>query len=197
MTGSELPRIVLASTSRYRRELLQRLGIPFEVLSPEVDETRQDGESAQELVRRLSEAKAYAGGRQNNTALVIGSDQVAVIDDEILGKSGSHARAKTQLRRLSGRRVTFLTGLCLLDAESGNLQSDVIPFHVVFRNLNDDQIERYLRYEQPYDCAGSFRSEGQGIALFERMEGDDPTALVGLPLIRLTQMLAQAGILIP
>ncbi len=191
------PRIVLASSSRYRRELLQRLGIPFETLSPEVDETRRQDERARHLVQRLSEAKALAGGRQNNTALVIGSDQVAVIDGEILGKSGSHERAKSQLRRLSGQRVTFLTGLCLLDAASGNLQSDVVPFHVVFRKLNDDQIERYLRYEQPYDCAGSFRSEGQGIALFERMEGEDPTALIGLPLIRLTKMLAEAGIILP
>ncbi|MEE8429140.1 MAG: Maf family nucleotide pyrophosphatase [Gammaproteobacteria bacterium] len=191
------PHIVLASGSRYRRELLQRLGIPFETLSPEVDETRQAGESAQVLVQRLSAAKAFAGGRRHNTAWVIGSDQVAVIDDEILGKPGSHARAKSQLRRLSGERVTFLTGLCLLDAASGNMQSDVIPFHVVFRKLDDDQIERYLRYEQPYDCAGSFRSEGRGIALFARMEGDDPTALIGLPLIRLTEMLTKAGVILP
>lgn len=197
MKPSGLSRIVLASSSRYRNELLQRLGIPFETLSPEVDETRQSGESAQALVRRLSEAKASAGGRQHDSALVIGSDQVAVVDDEILGKSGSHERAKSQLRQLSGERVTFLTGLCLLDAANGNVQLDVIPFHVVFRKLNDDQIERYLRYEQPYDCAGSFRSEGQGIALFERMEGDDPTALIGLPLIRLTQMLAEVGIILP
>jgi len=195
---ASLPKIILASSSRYRRELLQRLGVSFESLSPDVDETRLEGESALDLVRRLSERKAMAGAQQTDSgSIVIGSDQVATVDDEILGKSGSHERAVAQLRQLSGKRVTFYTGLCLFNMADQSLQLDVIPFHVTFRSLEDRQIERYLRHEQPYDCAGSFRSEGQGITLFKRMEGDDPTALVGLPLIRLTQMLAEAGINLP
>ena len=171
--------------------------MPFDWLAPEVDETPLAGESAPDLVRRLSKAKAVAGAQQRDNALVIGSDQVAVIGDEILGKSGNHECATAQLRKLSGKRVSFLTGLCLRDTADGQVQLDVIPFHVTFRHLTDGQIERYLRHDQPYDCAGSFRSEGQGIALFERMEGDDPTALMGLPLIRLTEMLGVAGVLVP
>ena len=188
--------IVLASTSPFRRELLSRLGLPFETASPEIDESRLPGESPLDMVRRLSVAKARAGAPAYQ-ALVIGSDQVATVGDEVLGKPGSHERAAAQLRRVSGRSVTFLTGLCLLDTATDEAQVDVVPFRVHFRNLGDEQIERYLRHDLPYDCAGSFKSEGLGITLFERMDGDDPTALVGLPLIRLTGMLARAGVRLP
>ncbi|HKJ08229.1 MAG TPA: Maf family protein [Gammaproteobacteria bacterium] len=188
------PRLVLASTSPFRRELLTRLGLPFETLSPEVDEQALPDESAAALVRRLAEAKARAGAAVATDGIIIGSDQVAVVDDRILGKPGSHERAQAQLAQLSGRRVTFLTGLCVLAARSGDLQCDVVPYRVCFRALTADQIDRYLRREQPYNSAGSFKSEGLGIALFERMEGEDPTALIGLPLIRLCTMLETAGI---
>ncbi|MFA7094935.1 MAG: Maf family nucleotide pyrophosphatase [Gammaproteobacteria bacterium] len=183
------PRLVLASTSPYRRELLGRLGLAFETAAPEVDESRIPEEFPEALVRRLAEAKARAVAARFPEALIIGSDQVAIVDGMILGKPGTHVAAAAQLHRLSGRRVTFLTGLCLLNANSGRVQLDVIPFHVIFRTLTEDMVENYLRREQPYDCAGSFKSEGLGIALFERLEGDDPTALVGLPLIRLSRML--------
>jgi len=192
---SPLP-IVLASTSPFRRELLSRLALPFECTAPDIDESRRSHESALEMVRRLSEAKARAGA-PDCQALVIGSDQVATVGDDVLGKPGSHEQAVAQLRRLSGRSVTFLTGLCLLNTARDETQVDVIPFRVHFRNLSEEQIERYLRHDQPYNCAGSFKSEGLGITLFERMEGDDPTALIGLPLIRLTDMLASVGVSLP
>jgi septum formation protein len=188
--------IVLASTSPFRRELLSRLALPFETATPDIDESRYSHEPPLDMVRRLSEAKARACASSRN-ALVIGSDQVATIGDEVLGKPGTHERAAGQLRRLSGHCVTFLTGLCLLNTATDEVQVDVIPFRVHFRNLDDVQIERYLRHDQPYNCAGSFKSEGLGITLFERMEGDDPTALIGLPLIRLTHMLARAGVSLP
>lgn len=186
--------LLLASTSPYRRELLARLCLPFDTVSPRVDETPQAGELPHALVQRLSEAKARAGATQRPGSLVIGSDQLAVIDGEILGKPGSHAAAHAQLSRLSGQVVTFLTGLALFNHATGRMQSDVVPFQVHFRSLTGNQIEHYLEREQPYDCAGSFRSEGLGIALFERMEGDDPTALIGLPLIRLVEMLENEGV---
>ncbi|MBI5462107.1 MAG: septum formation inhibitor Maf [Gammaproteobacteria bacterium] len=192
---SETPSLILASTSPYRRELLGRLGIPFSVCSPAVDETRLAGESPLDLVRRLSEAKAVAGAAQHaRDALVIGSDQVAVIDDEVLGKPGTVERACAQLARLSSQRVTFLTGLCLYNSATQHAQVEVIPFTVVFRHLTTHQIEDYIRREQPLNCAGSFKSEGLGVALFERMDGDDPTALIGLPLIRLVSMLEVEGV---
>lgn len=190
------PQIILASTSPFRKQLLTRLGIAFETVAPEVDETRRENETAEHLVRRLSEAKARAIAA-HRAALVIGSDQVATLGDTILGKPGTHARAREQLQRLSGRSVTFLTGLCLVHGRSGEMQLDVVPYRVYFRRLDDARIERYLQHDRPYNCAGSFKSEGLGIALFERMEGDDPTALVGLPLIRLTGMLAAAGVVLP
>jgi MAF protein len=193
--SSVLP-IILASTSPFRRELLGRLNLAFETATPDVDESRRENETAEALVRRLSESKARAIG-DLRPGLIIGSDQVATVDDEILGKPGTHQRAIKQLRRLSGRSVVFLTGLCLLNSVTDELQLDVIPFRVQFRELHNDQIERYLQHDQPYNCAGSFKSEGLGITLFERMEGDDPTALVGLPLIRLTAMLTRAGITLP
>ena len=190
------PTVTLASTSPFRKELLERLGIPFETVAPDVDETPLANETAEALVRRLSEDKARAMAASHR-GLIIGSDQVATTGNNILGKPGTHERAFEQLRNLSGKRVTFQTGLCLLNTETDEAQVDVIPFIVKFRQLGGDQIERYLQQEQPYNCAGSFKSEGLGITLFEYMEGVDPTALIGLPLIRLTSMLAQAGIVLP
>ncbi|HKK13545.1 MAG TPA: Maf family nucleotide pyrophosphatase [Gammaproteobacteria bacterium] len=187
-------RLLLASTSPYRRELLGRLDLPFETLSPEVDEQHLPGEPAAALVGRLAEAKARAGATAAPDALVIGSDQVAVLEDAVLGKPGTHGRAVEQLTRLSGREVEFLTGLCLLDGTDGSARTEVVSFRVQFRTLTGEQIQHYLRRETPYNCAGSFKSEGLGIALFERMEGDDPTALVGLPLITLCTLLARAGV---
>ena len=146
---------------------------------------------------RLSEAKARVGASQYPDALIIGSDQVALCEGEVLGKPGNHENACRQLARLAGRRVSFMTGLCLYDARSDQAQVDLIPYHVIFRPLTEQQIERYLRREQPYNCAGSFKSEGLGISLFESMQGEDPNALIGLPLIRLTSWLNAAGIQIP
>jgi len=194
-TSTSLP-IVLASTSLYRKELLQRMGIAFKTVAPDVDESSLPGESPENLVKRLAEAKARVIGKTCE-ALIIGSDQVAVSGDEILGKPGSHENALVQLRKLSGKLVTFQTGLCLLNSTSNEMQVDTVPFRVQFRKLDEQQIERYLRADQPYNCAGSFKSEGLGITLFERMDGDDPTALIGLPLIRLTSMLMQAGVVLP
>ena len=173
-----------------------RLGIGFSTAAPEVDETPRQDETPDALVLRLSEAKARAVG-STCSGLIIGSDQAATTGQDILGKPGTHERAVAQLRHLSGKTVTFHTGLCLLDSASGEVQLDVVPFRVVFRQLDDARIERYLQHDRPYNCAGSFKSEGLGITLFERMEGDDPTALIGLPMIRLTSMLARAGIVLP
>ena len=186
--------LILASTSPFRRELLQRLGLPFSVASPDVDERRLDDESPQTLVARLAQAKARAVAAEHGDGLIIGSDQVAVLEGRILGKPGDHERAVEQLSAASGKAVTFLTGLCLLDAASGRTQVEVVPFGVVFRALSAEQIEDYLRREQPYNCAGSFKSEGLGISLFRRLDGDDPNALIGLPLICLIDMLAQEGV---
>jgi len=188
------PPLVLASTSPYRRELLARLGLPFEVEAPEVDETPLPGEAPEALVRRLSEAKARAVAARRRGAVVIGSDQVAVLDGEVIGKPGSFERAREQLRRASGRAVDFLTGLAVLDTRDGRLRLEVAPFRVVFRPLDEARIEAYLRRDEPWNCAGSFRSERLGVALFERMEGEDPTALMGLPLIRLVRMLEAVGL---
>jgi septum formation protein len=191
------PSIVLASTSAFRRELLERLGLGFEVDSPGVEEATLAGEDAEQMVMRLAMAKARAVAPRHPHALIIGSDQCAVLGDRVLGKPGTHERARKQLQALSGQRVVFYTGLCLLNADTGALQSDAIPFTVVFRSLTHEQIERYLQAEHPYDCAGSFKSEGLGIALFERLLGEDPTALIGLPLIRLVEMLAREDIVLP
>jgi septum formation protein len=186
-------RLILASTSPFRRELLARLGLPFTVRAPDVDETRWPAEGAAALVRRLAEWKARRVAEEESTALIIGSDQVAVLDGEIIGKPGDHLQAVEQLQRASGRGVVFYTGLCLLDGASGRRQVAVESFQVMFRTLTVEMIEHYLQREQPYQCAGSFKSEGLGIALFERLEGDDPTSLIGLPLIRLVRMLEAAG----
>jgi len=194
----EHPRkLVLASTSPFRKELLQRLSVPFETFAPDVDESHLPDEPPEQLVQRLSAAKARAGAAQFPDALIIGSDQVAVCDNEILGKPGTHENACRQLSRLAGHRVSFLTGLCLLDAASDHARVDLVAYHVTFRKLTAQQIERYLGEEKPYNCAGSFKSEGLGVSLFESMEGEDPTALIGLPLIRLTTWLNDAGIAIP
>ena len=191
------PTLVLASTSPFRKALLQRLGIPFETVSPDVDETARYGESPHALVTRLSEAKAIAGAASFDNALVIGSDQLAVCNDDVLGKPGNYEKAFEQLECLSGNRVSFLTGLCLYNSQTGACQLDLVAYHVVFRELGSGQIDRYLKAEQPYNCAGSFKSEGLGISLFESMQGDDPNALIGLPLIRLVTWLNEAGIAIP
>lgn len=196
MTDSEQPKLILGSTSPFRKAVLDKLGLAFETDSPEVDETRHADESPQQLVARLSEAKARAVAVRHLHALVIGSDQVAVIAGDILGKPGTHAKAVEQLRYASGKTVTFYTGLCLLNSDSGKAQTEVVPFNVVFRQLSDTQIENYLRKEQPYNCAGSFKSEALGICLFERLEGEDPNTLIGLPLIRLVRMLENEGIVI-
>lgn len=187
-------RLILASTSPARRQLLTRLKLPFEILPPAADETPQPFEDAQALVVRLAESKARSIASREPGTLVIGSDQGAVLDGEILGKPGDHQRAVEQLSKVSNQTVIFYTGLCLLDSDSGRTQVEVVPFRVMFRPLNPKQIERYLRREQPYQCAGSFKSEGLGIALFERLAGEDPTSLIGLPLIRLTRMLEAEGI---
>ncbi|BCU06810.1 Maf family protein [Allochromatium tepidum] len=192
-TSTPVP-LILASTSPYRRALLERLGLPFSTAAPDVDEHRHPSESPADLVRRLAEAKARAVALNHPDALIIGSDQVACLDDAILGKPGDHQTAITQLERASGRCVLFQTGLCVLDARSGQVQTLVEPFRVHFRVLSRARIEGYLERERPYDCAGSFKSEGLGIALFERLEGDDPAALIGLPLIRLIPLLEAAGL---
>jgi septum formation protein len=196
MPPPDIPTLVLASTSPYRRELLQRLGLPFTTAAPDVDESALPGETPAALVQRLAECKARAVGR-HRAGLIIGSDQVASTGSDLLGKPGTHERAVAQLQSLSGKTVTFHTGLCLLDTAKDTLQLDEVPFSVEFRKLTAAQIERYLRREQPYNCAGSFKSEALGITLFARMRGDDPTALIGLPLIRLTDMLAAAGVTLP
>ena len=188
------PPLVLASTSPYRRALLDRLGFAFTIASPDVDESRLPGEPPKDLVRRLAEAKACAVAADHPDALIIGSDQVACIDELVLGKPGSQQRAIEQLMRASGRKVVFYTGLCLLNSATGHAQACCEPFRVHFRRLSPAQIQGYVDREQPLNCAGSFKSEGLGIALFERLEGDDPNALIGLPLIRLIAMLESEGI---
>ncbi|WP_026148288.1 MULTISPECIES: nucleoside triphosphate pyrophosphatase [unclassified Thioalkalivibrio] len=190
--------IVLASTSPYRAQLLQRLHLPFTTAAPQVDETRLPDEDAAALVRRLAEAKARAvTGGTHPDALIIGSDQSASHGGRILGKPGNAERAREQLASLSGGTVTFHTGLCLLDASSGEARVEDVEYTVTFRRLSDAEIRAYVALDNPVDCAGSFKSEGLGVSLFERMEGSDPTALVGLPLIRLCHWLREAGIAMP
>lgn len=187
--------LVLASTSPYRQQLLERLGLPFRVQAPLVDEAPLPGEGPAELVARLALAKAGAVAATAPGALVIGSDQVAVLDGVVMGKPGGHEGARAQLERASGRTVEFLTGLALVRGDWQRVA--VVPFRVRFRELEGERIRRYLERERPYDCAGSFKSEGLGIALFRGMEGEDPTALVGLPLIRLVSLLEEAGVVVP
>ncbi len=189
--------LLLASSSRYRRELLERLRLPFDTAAPEIDEQPLPGEQARDLVLRLARSKAEALRASHPAHLIIGSDQVATLDGQIIGKPHTFANAKAQLQAASGRSVTFLTGLCLYNSQSNHCQVACVPFTVHFRQLSDAQIERYLQAEQPYDCAGSFKSEGLGISLFASTEGSDNTSLIGLPLIRLVDMLIKEWISLP
>ena len=194
---SNPPRLVLASTSIYRRDLLARLQIPFETASPDVDEAALPGESPVATAQRLSLAKAKAVAQAFPDALIIGSDQVAYLGEQCFGKPYTRERAVEQLRTMRGRTVIFHTGLCLYNSASGRVQLAGEPTEVGFRQLSDEEIERYLDKEQPYHCAGSARSEGLGIALLDRMRGDDPNALIGLPLIALCAMLRAEGVPLP
>jgi septum formation protein len=188
------PRLILASTSRYRRELLERLRLPFDVESPEVDETPRPGEAPADLAQRLARAKADAVAARWPQAVVIGSDQVAEVDGQPIGKPHTHERALAQLRAMSGRRVAFHTAVAVVRRDTGFARVALAPVTVRFRSLTEHEIEHYLRAEQPYDCAGSAKSEALGIALLDAIESDDPTALVGLPLIRTCALLREAGL---
>ena len=196
MTSTSYPQraLILGSSSRYRRELMQRLRLPFEVLSPDVDESPRPGESPHDLACRLALAKAHAVAALQPEAVVIGSDQVADLNGLPLGKPGTHERAVVQLRQMRGQTVIFQTAVAVVCAATGFAQMDIAPGKVQFRDLSDAEIEAYLQAEQPYDCAGSAKSEGLGIALLERIDNDDPSALVGLPLIRTCALLRAAGV---
>lgn len=194
---STLPPIVLASSSSYRRELLTRLQLPFTCHSPDIDETPQANESAQTLVQRLALSKARALAQHYPQHIIIGSDQVAVLDGKIIGKPLHAEGATQQLSAASGRSLVFLTGLAVIDTRTQIEQVDLVPFTVHFRTLNAAQIQRYIAAEQPFDCAGSFKSEGLGVSLFQATEGSDATSLIGLPLIRLCDMLNACGIAVP
>lgn len=191
------PRLILASSSKYRRELLSRLCIPFEVKVPDIDETPHLGESPEATALRLAKEKALAVALQAPGTLIIGSDQVATMDGIQIGKPGSHANALAQLQKMRGQKVVFHTAICLADARNPSApatQVENIQTFVTFRDLPDAELDAYLRIEQPYDCAGSAKNEGLGIAIIEKIESDDPTALTGLPLIALTTMLRRAGV---
>ena len=189
--------LLLASSSVYRRELLARLGLPFVCSSPDIDESHRTGEPALELVKRLAREKALALADSHPAHLIIGSDQVAVLGERILGKPHTFEKAREQLLTASGAKVTFLTGLALLNSQTGACQVDCVAFTVTMRTLDPERVERYLRAEQPYDCAGSFKAEGLGVSLFQSTEGPDATSLIGLPLIRLVDMLLAEGVQVP
>lgn len=198
MSTTPSVRLILASGSIYRRELLSRLGLPFDVVAPDLDETPLPAETPSATALRLAQAKAEAVAHRSGPALVIGSDQVATLDGEHIGKPGTHARALAQLKKMRGRTVIFHTALCLYDSRpkaEQRLQSANVPTTVQLRDLPDEELDAYLRIEQPYDCAGSAKNEGLGIALIARIESQDPTALTGLPLMALTSMLRRAGVL--
>lgn len=186
--------LILASSSEFRRQLLQKLLIPFNSISPKIDETAQEGEKPHETALRLAQEKAKKIGAEYPHALVIGCDQVATLDGEQIGKPLNHQNATKQLQTMRGREVKFHSALCLYNAATGNMQTEVVPYLVRFRQLTDEQIDNYLTKEQPYQCAGSAKSEGLGIALMERMIGEDPNALIGLPLIKLITMLQNEGV---
>ena len=186
-------KLVLASTSPFRKQLLQRLGIDFDCDKPDIDESPLQDEEITDMVVRLAEGKARAIAERHPDSLIIGSDQSAVLDGDKLSKPGNYDNAFRQLSRASGKKVVFQTGLCLLNTATGKVQSACVPYTVVFRQLSDEMIDDYLKREQPYNCAGSFKSEALGIALFERFEGEDPNSLVGLPLIRLVRFLENEG----
>lgn len=188
------PALILASTSRYRRELLERFRTPFQAVSPHVDETPLPGERPADLALRLALAKAQAVADQHPDAVVIGSDQVADVDGEAVGKPGTHERAVAQLTRMSGRHIVFQTAVAVVRQSTGFAEVQLAPVSVRFRTLSADDIEHYLRLEQPYDCAGSAKCETLGISLLEAIESDDPTALIGLPLIRTAALLRAAGL---
>ncbi|MCL4410646.1 MAG: Maf family nucleotide pyrophosphatase [Gammaproteobacteria bacterium] len=189
--------LVLASSSIYRRELLAKFGLTFTADSPDIDELRLANEPAHDLVKRLAIEKAHALKAKYPNHLIIGSDQVAVCRNQVLGKPHTRANAIAQLEQSSGETVTFLTGLCVLNSATGNYQALVEPFNVEFRQLSRNEIERYVDREQPFNCAGSFKSEGFGITLFARLQGDDPNSLIGLPLIRLAELLRGYGLQLP
>lgn len=186
--------LILGSSSPFRAEILNKLCLPFIQLSPDIDESAVSGEQPEQLVKRLSEQKAYKIAESHPNALIIGSDQVAVLEGDVLGKPGDHANAVKQLSAASGKTVTFLTGLALLNSQTGHMQSLVETFEVEFKILSASQITFYLHQEQPYQCAGSFKSEGFGISLFSKLKGNDPNSLIGLPLIRLISLLEAEGI---
>jgi septum formation protein len=186
-------RVVLASTSRYRRALLERLGVPFECADPQANESPLPGEAPAAMALRLAEAKARAVALRSPDALIIGSDQVASCEGALLDKPGTHENAVRQLTAMSGKTASFDTAVVVIDTRSGKLGGRVVPCRVTFRDLDNEQIETYLRREQPYDCAGSAKAEGLGITLIARIETGDPTSLIGLPLIALTELLAEAG----
>ncbi len=187
-------RLVLASTSPFRKEILKKLGVAFETASPDIDESPLANETPPQLVIRLAEQKARAVADEFPEHLIIGSDQVAVIDNKIIGKPHTHERAVEQLSNASGKTIRFYTGLCLYNSKTDHYESEAVPFDVVFRKLSPSQIEHYLRAEKPYNCAGSFKSEALGISLFEKLVGEDPNTLMGLPLIRLVAMLEKQGL---
>ncbi|OOE88653.1 MULTISPECIES: Maf family protein [Salinivibrio] len=194
MHTTQPPKIVLASSSPYRQAIFKKFALPFTAFAPAIDESRHDNERATDMVERLALEKAMAGMPLFDNALIIGSDQVCVIDEEVLGKPHEREVAIEQLKRASGKQVTFYTGIALINSDTGEHQSDVEPFHVDFRELTEQEIVRYIDKELPLDCAGSFKCEGLGIALFNAMHGRDPNTLVGLPLIRLREMLEKEGV---
>jgi septum formation protein len=187
-------KLILASSSPFRKQLLERLHLDFDCVSPDVDESVQADEDAQHYVRRLAQTKAQVIAMENPDAVVIGSDQCALLEGQILGKPGNHHNALQQLRNAQGKTVLFRTALCVMQSETNFCAVDEVPYEVEFRKLGDNQLEHYLQVEQPYQCAGSFKAEGYGSCLFQSMRGDDPTALIGLPLLKLTVMLEAAGI---
>ncbi|MFT7414515.1 MAG: septum formation protein [Methylophagaceae bacterium] len=189
-----MQQLILGSSSPFRAEILTKLGLPFITASPDIDESSLVGEQPEQLVQRLSEHKAYKIAESYSNALIIGSDQVAVLEGEVLGKPGNHENAVKQLLAASGKTVMFITGLALLNSQTKNIQSLVEPFEVQFKTLSSTQIDYYLHQEQPYQCAGSFKSEGFGISLFSKLNGNDPNSLIGLPLIRLISLLEAEGI---
>lgn len=184
-----MSQLILGSSSPFRKAILDKLNLDYQTASPDIDETPLSKEAPQDYVARLAEAKARRLQNDYPDALIIGSDQTAVINGQIIGKPGDHATAVQQLRDAAGQKITFYTGLCLLNSATDCVQVETVPFHVHFRQLTDQMIENYLQLEKPYSCAGSFKSEGAGIALFERLEGEDPNTLIGMPLIRLIRML--------
>lgn len=189
-----MQQLILGSSSPFRAEILSKLGLPFIQVSPDIDESSLNGEQPEQLVQRLSEQKAYKIAESHPNALIIGSDQVAVLDGKVLGKPGNYENAMKQLMAASGKTVIFLTGLALFNSQTKNIQSVVEIFEVEFKALSTSQIAFYLRQEQPYQCAGSFKSEGLGISLFAKLNGNDPNSLIGLPLIRLISLLKAEGI---